>query len=295
MPSLEAETIIDRSWCAKIGPIDAFVIFSMPRFPESEIPMPLIENQNDTGAVTGLGVIQESRKAARGSSTLGWMALVCLILAISGGYRFWRDQQFAKRTIENRECPIQLADLPKSFGVWRQVENSDYELDPEIARIAGSTAHLIRTYVDPSSGEKIQVLILYGLARSVFSHTPEICYPAGGQQPVTQPKDIKIPIPGVSEPAKVRTQVFVRTNQAGQPQYGEVYYSFRHDGSWQPDMASMWKRFRYVPGMFKIQTHRDVSAAAASPNAPRSEVSDSLFREIAKEIEQRLVATSSNR
>ncbi len=265
----------------------------MNRTPESEILMPLIENQTDTMAEPGLGVLEESRKASRGSSTLGWMVLVCIFLAISGGYRFWRDRQFAKRSVDNQACPIQLADFPKTLGAWNAVENSDYELDPETARIAGSTAHLILTYVNSSTGEKVQALILYGLARSVFGHTPEVCYPAGGQQPASKPKDILIQIPEISDKPQFRTQVFVRKNPAGQLIYGKVYYSFRHDGHWQPDMASMWKKFRYIPGMFKIQTHHDVSAAAANPNAP-PDVSESLIRELLKEIEHRLSAVSSN-
>ena len=69
-----------------------------------------------------------------------------------------------------------------------------------MARIAGSSDHTVRTYLDEKSGEQASALILYGKAAVVFAHTPEFCYPAAGYQAVRGPVDGTITLPGVTEP-----------------------------------------------------------------------------------------------
>lgn len=252
----------------------------------------LIENQAGVGEVTDVGGLAESRNGSERYANWKWMALVCFFLALSGGVRFWRDHEFAERLSKSKECPIQLSEIPKALGIWRAVEGAETTLDPEVARIAGSTSHIIRTYTDPSGGEKIQVLVLYGPAQEVFGHTPEICYPASGFQAVVPMKDYPITVPDLSTPAMIRTQVFGRTVGPSQVQFEEVQYAFRHANRWQADVARHWKNFRYDPGMFKIQAQRQVSAAAANPSAPKSTVTESFMREMIREIERRVVTAS---
>jgi hypothetical protein len=254
----------------------------------------LIEKSPSGDVATRPGTADASRA---GSSPWTWMIAACLILGLSGGVRFYRDHQFAKLSSEFKESPFPLEEFGKTLGTWRMVENSDTKLDAEIARIAGSSAHILRTYVDSQTGEKIHVMVLYGLAQDVFSHTPDICFPASGYQAATPPKDHVISRPSAaeaSEPATYRSQVFYRGVGPSGGQYTESAYTFRlggsHDAVWTPDMASLWKSFRYRPGMFKIQMTRDVSAAAASPDAPKSTISESLITEMVREVERRLAS-----
>jgi len=230
-----------------------------------------------------------------------WMVLACLLLGISGGVRSYRDYQFSKLSSSLKESPFHLADLGDSLGSWRAVENSDTKLDPEIARIAGSSDHIVRSYIDAQSGETVHVMVLYGLAQDIFAHTPEICYPASGYLKSGSPKDIGVPISTeskIAQPVRYRTQVFHRATGPGTVHYSESAYSFRlgdaHEGMWRPDMASEWKSFRRQPGMFKIQMSREVSAAAANPDAPQSKVCESLMTELIKEIEHRLAASTAS-
>lgn len=238
------------------------------------------------------------RGAKPNPSPWKWMVLTCLLLGISGGVRSYRDHQFAKLSSALKECPFPLADLGGSLGSWRAVENSDTKLDPEIARIAGSSDHVVRSYTDAGSGETIHVMVLYGLAQDIFAHTPEICYPASGYLKSGAPKDLGVPISTeskISQPVRYRTQVFHRSTGPGVVHYTESAYSFRlgdmREGMWRPDMADEWKSFRRQPGMFKIQMSREVSAAAANPDAPQSKTCESLMTELIKEIEHRLAAS----
>lgn len=228
-----------------------------------------------------------------------WMIAACLILGVSGGARFYRDHQFAALSNDLKESPFPLADFSPTLGSWRALENSDTKLDPEVARIAGSTDHILRTYVQSDSGEKIHVMVLYGLAEDVYGHTPEVCYPASGYHAATAPKDYSVAVAAdsLANPIRYRTQVYFQGRGAAAGQYTEASYSFRlgssRHGMWQPDMSRRWKSFRYQPGMFKIQMSREVSAGAANPETPKSEVNESLMVEMIREIERRLAAVGS--
>jgi len=254
----------------------------------------LIESPPHAADGTTLPGVIDADRANPGlaSSPWRWTILACLLLGISGGVRAWRDHQFAQLSSRNKECPFPLSDIPKSLGDWHAIDDSESRLDPEIARIAGSSDHLIRSYADSKTGEKVTVLLLYGLAEGVFGHTPEVCYPATGHQAATRPKDLDIAVPGNPRPATFRSQIFFQPQGPAGGHYAEVFYSFRHANHWQPEMAGEWKKFRADPGMFKIQTTREVSAAAASPEGPEPKVSKSIVTELVKAIEQKIASAT---
>src|SRR6478752_2231905 len=97
--------------------------------------------------------LQESpTNAARGrvltitKSPWSWMVITCVLLGISGGIRTWRERQFQTIEREGSACPFPLKELPYVMGNWKAIEGSETQLDPEIARIAGSSDHVIRSY-----------------------------------------------------------------------------------------------------------------------------------------------------
>jgi hypothetical protein len=215
-----------------------------------------------------------------------WVMLICLLLGVSGGVRHWRDWKFQSLSKESENPPFPLKELPKTLGSWREIEEAEIQLDPQIARIAGSNDHVIRTYSDEKSGESVTVLVLYGLANIVFAHTPEVCYPAAGFRPVKEMREIDVPIPDSSDKAKFRSQVYGRLKIGGSI-YEEAYYSFLYNGKWWTDPSNEWKSFRYHPGMFKVQVQHRVGSGGAK-DSPVEE----LLGNIVKEIEQRLAAKS---
>ena len=83
---------------------------------------------------------------------------------------------------KSEATPFPLAELPRTAATWQASEGSDVQLDLDVARIAGSSDHIVRSYLDEKTGEQASVLLLYGLAAGVFGHTPEVCYPAAGYQ-----------------------------------------------------------------------------------------------------------------
>ena len=89
-----------------------------------------------------------------------WTLLVCVVLGVSGGIRYFRDWQFQNFDKENEKPPFPLKEFPKVLGDWHEVEGTQIALDPQVARIAGSTDHLIRTYKNEKNGERVSVMIL---------------------------------------------------------------------------------------------------------------------------------------
>jgi hypothetical protein len=227
--------------------------------------------------------------AKTSGSPWAWMAVTCLLLGISGGIRFWREWQFRKQADASASCPFLLNDLPKRLGSWRAIEGSDAQLEPEVAEMAGSSDHIVRTYVDEKSGEHVVVLVLYGLASTVSQHTPEVCYPAAGYRLLRPDKvpDHQLSMPGSETPIRCRSLVYSK-RVGGVGKYEEVYYTFLHNGQWLPDARKRrWKLFRYRPGIFKIQLQRTVSGL--TDESP----SQALLGELAREITSQIARASA--
>jgi len=208
------------------------------------------------------------------------VAVVCLLLGVSGAVRYWRDLQFLQLENQSKSAPFPLKELPMVVGSWRALEGVEATLDPEVARIAGSSDHILRSYVNDKTGDRASVLVLYGLATLVWGHTPEACYPAVGFHPLAAARDVPITLEdGKSVPFR---EALYGKSRAGAASYHEVYYSFRNAGEWRTEMAGQWKRFRTHPGMFKIQIERRVKSADLDDEACRD-----LLAGLVEEIEKR--------
>ena len=201
------------------------------------------------------------RLAMANASPKWWAIFACTILLCSAGVRQWRDWQFTGIARERPICPFPLEELPRTFGPWSSNPAEDGKLADEITRIAGSSDHIIRAYQNESTGDVASTLVLYGLAGSVFAHTPDVCYapPAFNRLWRECAQDLEIMVPGWTAPVRYRSLYFSKSF-GGVVTHVEVIYTFLHNGEWLPEVASRWKMFRLHPGMFKIQLQREVAA-----------------------------------
>ena len=215
-----------------------------------------------------------------------WLVMICLLLGASGALRYWRDFQFASLASQSKESPFPLKEIPPKLGNWRMIEGAEVTLDPQIARIAGSSDHVLRKYENAATGEKSTVLVLYGPSQLVWGHTPEVCYPTSGYKVVEPPRDLEIPNKsGGSPPFR---EGLYGMFKGGAATYHEAFYSFLNGGVWTPNMEPRWKQFRYNPGMFKIQVERQLKDVGA-----RDEACNDLLAALVEEIELRSKATAS--
>ena len=214
-----------------------------------------------------------------------WIALICLLLGISGGVRLLRDWRFYALSMEQERSPFPLAEIPERLGTWRAIEGSDRKLEPEIAYVAGATDHVERIYRNEKTGEIANVLILYGLALKVWAHTPGICYPSQDFRPVTpsRDQDVLVSVADSASQARFLEQHFSKSI-AGRVDYRVVYHSFRHAGRWDYDMGKYWKLFRYYPGMFKVQVQQQAEIGVKGDESSVQE----LLGQLVEEIDHRL-------
>lgn len=169
------------------------------------------------------------------------------------------------------------------MGRWRGDERSEVKLDPEVAIFAGASENIVRNYIEAQTGEPASALILYGLAVTVSLHIPDVCYPAAGYQLVKGPIDYSITVPGVKDPVCYRWAIYMK-REGGINRYEEAYYTFEHGGIWKPDVAERWKRFRYDPGLFKVQVWHHISTLSENGQGP----CEALLAEIVRQINDRL-------
>ena len=207
-----------------------------------------------------------------------WAVITCVVLAISGAQRYWRDWGFAGATEAAKRSPFPLVEIPTTVGPWRMIDGSESQLDAKIAQIAGASDHIVRSYINEMTGDTTQVLILYGLANQLFAHTPEVCYPSAGYLGIEEMNDFDL-----DKQKHIRYRAgFFKKNDIQVEEYVEVVYSFRFANEWTPDVSRKWKEFRAHPGMFKIQLARRVSEfdLDKSPNVK-------FLSDLIKEVEKR--------
>ena len=249
---------------------------------------PMMSTSVSTGNLTAnqSSPTADSSRARGTPSPWTWMTLACILLGASGGVRAWQDLRFHTVAERVEASPFPLKDLPATLGDdWRAQEGGESRLDPEVARIAGCTDSLVRTYRNATTGVSLTALILFGPGRAVVGHIPEVCYPAAGYRMVGMPSTCAIPL-GSLPAAEFRTLVYARERDR-RSWHNEVYYTFRHGDRWAPDAQRYWKDFRHHPSMFKVQVQRQVS------DSERREVNNPTEQFLAlliPEIEGRLAA-----
>ena len=118
------------------------------------------------------------------------------------------------------------------------VDGGEMKLDSLTMRITGGTDHILRTYVDELTGVSLVVLVLFGPAEPVIPHTPEVCYPASGYQPADDADGSGRSSRRTGSSTSVfRSAVYAKSGGRAMLREG-VYYSFRLEGQWSPDVGA---------------------------------------------------------
>jgi hypothetical protein len=179
--------------------------------------------------------------------------------------------------------PFPLQDIPLTFGAWK---GRDSELDPQIARGTGSTDRIFRRYVNQETGVVLDAYILYGPSAEMYIHKPEVCYPVAGYQQVAGPDTRTIRAGSLQAPFLA---LVYSKGEGGQEVRQEVYYSWRYNSHWTPEVGTQ-KRFERIPGMFKVHIARRVTTRE------RRDISnpcEDLLKFLLPEIEHRISAAGT--
>jgi EpsI family protein len=210
------------------------------------------------------------------------VVLVCALLVSSGAVRLWQARRVHDTLEAGRTSAFPLKELPLTLGSWR---GADAILDPRIARHTGASDAVFRRYVDQDTGATVEVIVLYGPAVELFIHAPEVCYAGAGYTQSGVPERRVVTARGVTAP--FQSLVFEK-GQRGDADILEVYYSWRHQGHWTPELGVM-KQIERIPGMYKVQLARRLT------EHERRDVGnpcESLLEFLVPEIERRLKPAS---
>jgi hypothetical protein len=104
---------------------------------------------------------------------------VAVVLAIAGLIHHWVHRTRAWASSVTRALPIPLSEVPTTIGSYKS--NGDFELPPDVARVAQVDRFLHREYMPDDSILPIVLYVGYwGRPNVGLGHGPEVCYPAAG-------------------------------------------------------------------------------------------------------------------
>jgi hypothetical protein len=187
---------------------------------------------------------------------LACAGLACALVLGSGAVRWWQARRVADALALGKESPFPLDSLPMALGDW---VGEKTDLDPEIVARTGSNDLVTRRYVNRTTGVAVELIVLHGPANEIFIHTPELCYPKAGYWAAGEFGNREVR--GPDGPVTFRSVAFTRGDTA-RPDTQEVYYSWRYNGRWTPDVRRP-REMQRVAGMYKVQVARRLQGAEA--------------------------------
>ncbi len=211
------------------------------------------------------------------------VGLVVALLAASAGARAWQSRRVDQILRDGRVSPFTLIDLPMKLGAW---VGEDIPMDPIIARATGSVEHVQRKYQNTLTGQKVELIFLFGPSSEMFVHAPDVCYPANGYDSVTG---------AVSRVISVENsgnwpffEVIYHKGEGNTADQQQVYHSWRHSntGEWSPSMITQ-KGSERIPGLFKVQIARAVKDREINVREIGNPC-EAFLRELMPEIERRI-------
>jgi hypothetical protein len=187
------------------------------------------------------------------------LLIVGLVVLLSGGvvHGLWTERWH--RSPYAQEAAARLDRLPTQFGAWKSVE---YEQDAEAIALTGAINHYSRTFTDPSSGDKVLVMLLCGRPTNMVIHRPEQCYQAAGYELIGRPLRVQVTADG-QPPAELMTGVFRRDEATG-PSQMRIYWSWLSAESGKDELT--WSapgnpRFAFVgqKALYKLYLIRNLT------------------------------------
>lgn len=238
-------------------------------------------------------VMGEAPETASASGPRGlWLGvgLAVVLLAASGVARGWQSSRVDQILRDGRKPPFALKDIPKELGPWK---GEDQEVDEQIIRITGSTDSIFRSYQNQNTGQRVNILVLFGPSVAMFGHIPEVCYPATGYAPVRAARshEVKSATGEVSWPFR---QLVYTKGEGGQTEIQDVYYTWRHSGRWSPNIGGH-RELERIPSMFKVQVARRLRGASELDLLLQDNPCDDTLALLMADIDRRIAAAEAAR
>jgi hypothetical protein len=176
--------------------------------------------------------------------------IVALILVVGSGvlHALWTDRW--GMTAQRQAAVAALQKVPLQLGNWH---GRPLTMDPREQEIAEADGYALIEFVNRSTGNKVNLMIVCGRPGPVAVHPPEVCYRGAGYElsdgPVKQTIDF----------GKTRAEVHVAefTKADGPlPSRLRIFWSWAADGVWQIPDQPRWT-FARKPHLFKMYVVRE--------------------------------------
>lgn len=140
-----------------------------------------------------------------------------------------------------------LKQLPAQLGNWQLVKEDN--LSDKVTQTLMCAGYVIRTYVDQTTGDSVNLAIIVGPTGPISVHTPEICYSSQAYS-LTDPREAQQLADGKGKIHRFWRTIFRSTNATAEQLC--VYYGWCADREWQ---AAESPRFEFAgrPMLFKLQ------------------------------------------
>ena len=138
-----------------------------------------------------------------------------------------------------------LSQVPTEIGPWKCIQDS--KLDDNVEKTLEAKGYISRVYAHQTTGESVNVFVVFGPKGPIAVHTPEVCYSA---RAVTQTSDrTPTPVEPESKDGALWKLTF-KTNTVDERKMN-VFYGWSEGGPWQ---AAANPRFWRTDYLYKIQT-----------------------------------------
>ncbi|QDS96371.1 hypothetical protein FF011L_51790 [Roseimaritima multifibrata] len=209
-----------------------------------------IENENKNAPATDPGPRFGSRRKA--------LIVVVGAILISGIVHGYLDGRWVDQ-VDVQALGSELNQLPEKCGDWELVAETDLESNAaDLLQCYGST---VREYVQPATGQRVNLAVLFGPRGPIAVHTPEVCYSSKGTEPAGD--RVQAAIAGSDRFWKTQFK-----QRGANQNHLEVWYGWSDGGAWQAvDYPRVWMTDR----LYKIQV-----ASALNQETGESPINDFL-------------------
>jgi hypothetical protein len=165
-----------------------------------------------------------------------------------------------------------ISEIPTEIGPWKCIQDS--KLGENVEKTLEAKGYISRVYAHQTTGESVNVFVVFGPKGPIAVHTPEVCYSA---RAVTQTSD------------RTATEVESEYKQGTLWKLGfesntvdkrrmSVYYGWSEGGAWQ---AASRPRFWRTDYLYKIQT-------SCEATTKKEDATDEFFKFFLPELRKRM-------
>jgi hypothetical protein len=162
-------------------------------------------------------------------------------------------------TEEPQASASRLGELSLSLPEW---EGEDATLDPRQLAYTELAGCLSRRYTHRNDGSQLGMLLACGRPGPTVVHTPEICYPGRGYQPVGTLEKKEIALAGLSK-AEFYVRIFEKPNPAGEADRIRIYWAWKTAAAHWQAFASPRLKLGFQPVVHKLYVVQPLSGPRA--------------------------------